>query len=225
MHAVREIFHELSTTTATVELIEETLQALNRLCDEIAPYLAVLFSTASQRRRAFVEGLDTTDSWTVLVVDQSGALISTAGPDRHGVSDDGMLDETIRGWVRQALDERDLHLVVDPISERLDLGESGSVDLRLLPDPAGSHVIIMERVSAPRIDHDPLIGLSDRQADVITELVAGGTNDQIARRLGISVETVKKHLTSAYRVLGVSDRTSAGSPASSRHIDTPNTEP
>jgi len=31
VHAVREVFHELSTTTATVELIDKTLQALNRL--------------------------------------------------------------------------------------------------------------------------------------------------------------------------------------------------
>ena len=51
--------------------------------------------------------------------------------------------------------------------------------------------------------------LTERQRDVVERLVAGGTNDRIARALGISVETVKKHLTQIYRALGVADRTSA----------------
>lgn len=51
--------------------------------------------------------------------------------------------------------------------------------------------------------------LTARQLQVLKQLAAGGTNDRIARDLDISVETVKKHLTTIYRALDVADRTSA----------------
>jgi DNA-binding NarL/FixJ family response regulator len=51
--------------------------------------------------------------------------------------------------------------------------------------------------------------LSAREVEVI-ELVAGGqSNKQIARRLGISEATVKAHLTSIFRAIGVNNRTQA----------------
>jgi DNA-binding NarL/FixJ family response regulator len=44
----------------------------------------------------------------------------------------------------------------------------------------------------------------------VLELVANGlSNQKIAARLGISEKTVKAHLTSVFRQLGVDDRTQA----------------
>ncbi|MGP8000601.1 MAG: response regulator transcription factor [Streptosporangiaceae bacterium] len=40
-------------------------------------------------------------------------------------------------------------------------------------------------------------------------LAAGHTNAQIARRLGVSEGTIRTHLESIYRRLGVSSRTAA----------------
>lgn len=37
-------------------------------------------------------------------------------------------------------------------------------------------------------------GLTPREIDVLRLLVGGNTNPQIAKRLGISVETVKRHV-------------------------------
>ncbi|MEZ5101613.1 MAG: response regulator transcription factor [Thermoleophilia bacterium] len=52
-------------------------------------------------------------------------------------------------------------------------------------------------------------GLTDREREIL-ELVAGGLpNKLIARRLGIAEKTVKTHLTSAFRRIGVTDRTQA----------------
>ena len=53
------------------------------------------------------------------------------------------------------------------------------------------------------------IRLRPAQADVARELVRDGAgNKQIARRLGLSVETVKSHLQAVYAATGYRDRTS-----------------
>ena len=49
-------------------------------------------------------------------------------------------------------------------------------------------------------------GLTSRELDVVEQIVAGTTNKQIARRLGMSEETVKHHLTSVFGKLGVANR-------------------
>lgn len=52
-----------------------------------------------------------------------------------------------------------------------------------------------------------LFRLSKREADVVEELVSGLTDKEIARQLGISVETVRAYLKSVRAKLGVSTRT------------------
>ena len=53
------------------------------------------------------------------------------------------------------------------------------------------------------------LGLTARQADVLKLVAKGLANGEIARRLGISENTVKQHAHAAYRLLGVSSRTEA----------------
>jgi DNA-binding NarL/FixJ family response regulator len=72
----------------------------------------------------------------------------------------------------------------------------------------------------PRVSRTPVPGvapspgpaaevLSNREAEVLTLVAQGLPNKQIARVLGISGNTVKVHLTSIYRSLGVTDRMTA----------------
>jgi len=51
--------------------------------------------------------------------------------------------------------------------------------------------------------------LSDRERQVLSCVVEGLPNKLIARRLAISEKTVKAHLTSVFRRIGVTDRTQA----------------
>jgi DNA-binding NarL/FixJ family response regulator len=64
---------------------------------------------------------------------------------------------------------------------------------------------LLEAQSAP----DPLEGISPREREVLALLVDGMPNKLIARRLGISEKTVKSHLTSIFRQIGVTDRVQA----------------
>jgi DNA-binding NarL/FixJ family response regulator len=52
-------------------------------------------------------------------------------------------------------------------------------------------------------------GLTQRESEVLTLMVAGLSNRAIAARLVVSDETVKSHLRAVYRKFGVSDRAGA----------------
>lgn len=53
------------------------------------------------------------------------------------------------------------------------------------------------------------LGLSPREMDVLGALAAGESNKEIARRLGISPNTVKTHLARVYEKLAVQRRVQA----------------
>lgn len=55
----------------------------------------------------------------------------------------------------------------------------------------------------------PEDALSPREQDVLRLVAEGRANKQIGRALGISERTVKSHLGSVFRQIGVADRTSA----------------
>lgn len=57
------------------------------------------------------------------------------------------------------------------------------------------------------------LDLSDRELEVLSELVAGARNIEIAANLYVSVKTVKSHLGSIFRKLEVTNRTEAVSKA------------
>lgn len=71
-------------------------------------------------------------------------------------------------------------------------------------DPRVARTVLDARV-AP----EPQGALTPREREVLALLVQGLPNRLIARRLQISEKTVKAHLTSIFRQLGVTDRTQA----------------
>ncbi len=52
-------------------------------------------------------------------------------------------------------------------------------------------------------------GLTDRETSILSALARGLSNDEIAKELWITQQTVKFHLTNIYRKLGVKNRTEA----------------
>mgnify|MGYP003117691874 CR=1 FL=1 len=80
------------------------------------------------------------------------------------------------------------------------------------PVPVGPTVLLMRHVGDETSDHTALIdaGLTRRQAEVALALArTGAGNAHLARTLGMSEGTVKKHLEAVFRVLGVDNRTAA----------------
>lgn len=77
---------------------------------------------------------------------------------------------------------------------------------RTLPSPASSASLAAGGPPAAGVE---ALGLTPRQADVLSLLLRGLSNKLIARELGLSVETVKDHVAAVLRALGVSSRTQA----------------
>jgi DNA-binding NarL/FixJ family response regulator len=71
-------------------------------------------------------------------------------------------------------------------------------------DPRAARALVSARRAAA-----PAEGLSEREREVLLMVVDGLANKQIAQRLSISEKTVKAHLTSVFRRIGVTDRTQA----------------
>ncbi len=63
--------------------------------------------------------------------------------------------------------------------------------------------------SSPRASQEKLLGLTVRELEVLSLLVTGKSNKEIARDLYISTSTVKSHVTSILRALDLDSRTSA----------------
>jgi DNA-binding CsgD family transcriptional regulator len=70
-------------------------------------------------------------------------------------------------------------------------------------------VVIDERVARVEPHRLTVFGLTDREAEVLWWVTRGGTNDQVAERLGIRPATVRKHLERIFQKLGVSNRVAA----------------
>jgi len=70
--------------------------------------------------------------------------------------------------------------------------------------------LVPELTAVESTDSDlPVHGMTERQYEVLLKAVRGQSNKTIARSLLLSEGTVKAHLSAAFRILGVSNRTEA----------------
>src|SRR6478735_1303421 len=109
----------------------------------------------------------------------------------------------------------------DQILQALDAGAVGYLLKDAEPDEIAKAVRAAARGEAPldpragrallsaRSSGSPLDALSEREREVLRLVAQGLPNKLIARELSISEKTVKTHLTSVFRTIGVTDRTQA----------------
>lgn len=109
----------------------------------------------------------------------------------------------------------------DRIVQALDAGAIGYLLKDAEPDEIHAAIRAASRGEAPlapkaaaalladRTTRPPAVELTPREREVLALVVAGHSNKQIARRLGISEKTVKGHLTNLFQRIGVQDRTQA----------------
>lgn len=71
-------------------------------------------------------------------------------------------------------------------------------------------------VDVRTINEDPFAKLTEREREILAALPSGLSNAELARRLGISVNTIKFHLKSLYDKLGTKNRAQAVARAMAR---------
>ena len=65
--------------------------------------------------------------------------------------------------------------------------------------------VVVETLVARRREHGPLLGLTDREREVLHEMAAGRNNATIAKRLFMSDRAVEKQIGSLFQKLGLVD--------------------
>lgn len=110
-----------------------------------------------------------------------------------------------RGRILQALDAGAAGYLlkdVEPaeLAKAIEAAARGDAPL----DPRAARTVLGARREA-----SPAAELSEREREVLLLVADGLPNKLIAHRLSISEKTVKAHLTSVYRQIGVTDRTQA----------------
>jgi DNA-binding NarL/FixJ family response regulator len=110
-----------------------------------------------------------------------------------------------RDRILQALDAGAIgYLLKDAEPEELEKALRAAARGEAPLDPRAGRALLSARDAA-----SPLDALSEREREVLALVASGMPNKLIARELEISEKTVKTHLTSVFRALGVTDRTQA----------------
>jgi DNA-binding CsgD family transcriptional regulator len=133
--------------------------------------------------------------------------------------DGGLTDPRLLTWLEEA--RAGDPLLGDPVPHRHRTtwaDEKGTIEIRHVPGHDGRDLLVVRRLDTDTVAVLRALGLRPREAEVLAGAMAGETNREIARRLGIAPATVKKHLESVYRTLGVSNRTAAAA-AGFRAVD------
>ena len=95
----------------------------------------------------------------------------------------------------------------DELVRQLELVHSGETAID--PGMAARAVDTAARIQRDEFWPGARQGLTQRESEILSYVVSGLSNRGIANKLVIGDETVKSHLRSIYRKLGVSDRTGA----------------
>jgi DNA-binding CsgD family transcriptional regulator len=77
----------------------------------------------------------------------------------------------------------------------------------------GRYLLLLEEQTLSSLNSLALLGLSQRETEVLAWVIQGKDNKEIATQLSIHPSTVRKHLENIYRKLGVQSRTEAISQA------------
>jgi DNA-binding CsgD family transcriptional regulator len=82
--------------------------------------------------------------------------------------------------------------------------------IRLIVEQIGErYLLLLEEQTLSPLNSLALLGLSQRETEVLSWIMQGKDNKAIATQLSINVSTVRKHLESIYSKLGVQSRTEA----------------
>ena len=81
--------------------------------------------------------------------------------------------------------------------------------IRLVVEPGDQYLLLLEEQTLSMLNALALLGLSQRETEVLSQVMQGNDNKAIAAQLSLGKSTVRKHLESIYCKLGVQSRTEA----------------
>lgn len=177
------------------------------LLNALGPHLAMHHRQMVdvERGRAMADEADRRGGWTVMTVRADGAVEASSAPT-GAFAPAGRVPDSVVAELPTVDDLGRGSTTHDVV------GDEGRWRCVIHPVRVGPTVLLVRPLGDEQREAIPLIdlGLTPRQTDVAIALArSGGTNSQLARSLGISEGTVKKHLEAVFRALAVESRASA----------------
>ncbi len=184
---VRQGLAQLLSTFAGVELVGEAAdgELAVKMCADLRPDVVLM-----DLEMPVLDGIEATRQIKEQQPD-AAVVVLTSFSDRAKILQ--ALDAGAVGYLLKDVEPDELRKAIESAAR-------GDAPL----DPRAARALLGARRAAA-----PAEGLSDREREVLVLVAEGLPNKLIARRLDISEKTVKAHLTSVFRQIGVTDRTQA----------------
>lgn len=142
--------------------------------------------------------------------EEADRLIATLKGTLNGLRVLAMAERATPGQVERALGEgADGYTLKGVTTQEFAASVRQVASGQLSLHPAAAAILARSFTDPARIKGGDASGLTPRQREIIQMLALGLQNKQIARRLGIGVETVKTHISRILERLGASSRTEA----------------
>jgi DNA-binding CsgD family transcriptional regulator len=119
------------------------------------------------------------------------------------------LPEPLRLWLHRTLSRNDSDAVLTPPQPFVVERDATTLVARLLGERTQALIVLEERRATVSARDLRALGLTLREAEVLSWVAQGKTGPEIASILGLSVRTVNHHLEHIYEKLGVNTRTAA----------------
>jgi DNA-binding CsgD family transcriptional regulator len=121
------------------------------------------------------------------------------------------IPEHLWSWAKHQINIRATTL--NPPTEFLPLriqGTEQQLVIRLIVDPDNQqYLLLLEEQTKSLLNSLELLGLSQRETQVLAEVIQGKENQAIATQMNIGISTIRKHLESIYQKWNVNSRTGA----------------
>jgi DNA-binding CsgD family transcriptional regulator len=120
------------------------------------------------------------------------------------------LPDQLWSWVKHQVDSLVHKSDLAEVCRPLRIQQNGrELIVRLVLESDARYLLILEEQTLSSFNSLELLGLSQRETEVLQWLMQGKDNKHIAVQLSIKVGTVRKHLENIYLKLGVGSRTEA----------------
>jgi DNA-binding CsgD family transcriptional regulator len=144
-----------------------------------------------------------------LITERAATWLQFYFPDNRNFA---QLPELLQSWVRYQIQRSQSidNLSLPQIPLRFQQ-QNRQLIIRLTIDIASQKymLILAEEAILSVIAALELLGLTQREAEILAAIIRGRSNQEIANQLQMSINTVRKHLEHIYKKLGVQSRTEA----------------